>query len=126
MNGDAPLWVEVVASALLATSGVLVLLSAMGFVSLRDFFLRMHPPALAYTLGSWTVTVAAVLTLSTRATSARLHPWLVIALLVVTVPVTTVILARAAVFRSRQEGDATAPPPLAPKAGDAPGVDLPR
>ena len=48
----APLWVEVIVAALLVLSGLFVLISAIGFVRLPDFFLRMHPPALAYTFAS--------------------------------------------------------------------------
>ena len=54
-------WPEAVVAALLALSGLFVLLSAFGFLRLRSFFLRMHPPALAYTLGSWCVALAGVL-----------------------------------------------------------------
>ena len=50
-----PAWVEMVVAALLVSSGVFVLISAIGFLRLPDFFLRMHPPALAYTFGSWCV-----------------------------------------------------------------------
>ena len=39
-------------------SGLFTLVSAVGFVRLRDFFLRMHPPALAYTFASWCVALA--------------------------------------------------------------------
>src|SRR3546814_2220449 len=44
-------WVDVIVAVLLVLSGLLVLISAIGFLRLPDFFLRMHPPALAYTLG---------------------------------------------------------------------------
>ena len=118
MNAGAPLWAEVVAAALLVASGLFVLVSAFGFVWLRDFFLRMHPPALAYTLGSWTVALAGIVVFSTVESSVTLHPWLVMALLALTVPVTTVLLARAALFRHRQAGANDVPPALSrPKDG---------
>ncbi len=107
-----PLWAEAVAAVLLVTSGVFVMISAFGFVFLRDFFLRMHPPALAYTLGSWSVAIAGVVTFSLLDSSLELHPWLVMALLAVTVPVTTVLLARAALFRQRQARAPDVPAPL--------------
>ena len=43
-----------------------------------------------------------------------LHVWLVIIVLSITAPVTTIVLARAALFRRRQAGDAL-PPPLLPR-----------
>lgn len=109
---NAPAWVETVAAALLVTSGVFVLVSAFGFVRLREFFLRMHPPALAYTLGSWCVVLAGILHFSALESSPMLHPWLIIVLLSITVPLTTLLLARVALFRHRQVRAVDAPPPL--------------
>lgn len=111
---DAPLWVEVIVAALLVVSGVFVLISAAGFVALRDFFLRMHPPALAYTLGTWTVTLAGILYFSMRDSRVALHPWLIVILLGISVPLTTLLLARVALFRRRAAGAADTPPPLTP------------
>ena len=45
----------------------------------------------------------------------QLHVWLIIILLSITVPITTVLLARAALFRGRRLNDATLPPALQPK-----------
>jgi multicomponent K+:H+ antiporter subunit G len=114
MNAEAPLWVEVVVAALLSLSGVFVVISAVGFARLQDFFLRMHPPALAYTLGSWCVVLAATLYFSTLESGVALHPLVIIALLFMTVPVTTVLLARVALFRRRRAGATDTPPPLTP------------
>ena len=113
MNPGVSPWLEVVVSALLVLSGVFVAISAFGFLRLDDFFLRMHPPALAYTFGSWCVSLAGVLYFSALDAGPRLHPWLIIVMLAITVPVTTVLLARAALFRRRTAGAANTPPPLA-------------
>lgn len=107
-----PFWVEVVVAVLLVSSGLFVVVSALGFLCLRDFFLRMHPPALAYTFGSWCVTLAGILFFSMLESRAVLHPWLIIILLSITVPVTTLLLARVALYRRRLAGAADTPPPL--------------
>jgi multicomponent K+:H+ antiporter subunit G len=112
MTGSVALWVEAVMAVLLVLSGVFVLISAIGFLRLPDFFVRMHPPALAYTFGSWCVTLAATLYFSMLAARPMLHPWLIIILLSITVPVTTLLLARVALFRRRGAGMAGTPPPL--------------
>lgn len=96
---------------LLVASGVLVLSAAVGLVRLPDYFLRMHAPSLASTLGAWLVTLASIVYFSTRREAVALHVWIVIVLLSVTVPVTTMVLARAALFRDRLAG-AALPPPL--------------
>lgn len=106
-----PPWIEIVVAALLALSGLFVLLSAIGFLQMREFFLRMHPPALAYTLGSWCVAGAGVMFFSALEGRVVLHPLLIPLVLAMTVPVTTVLLARVALFRQRT-GGAGGPPPM--------------
>lgn len=107
-------WVEAVVALLLLLSGVFVVIAAVGFLRLPDFFLRLHPPALAYTFGSWCVTLAAIVYFSALESRAVLHPWLIIILLSITVPVTTLLLARVALFRRRAAGAPDTPPRLTP------------
>jgi len=102
---------EIVVAGLLLFSGLIVLTAALGLWRLKDFFVRMHAPALASTLGAWTVTAASIVHFSVQDTGLSLHVWLVIIVLSVTAPVTTMVLARAALFRRRQAGDPL-PPPL--------------
>jgi multicomponent K+:H+ antiporter subunit G len=116
MTADVPDWVQAVVALLLVLSGMFVVISAVGFSLLRDFFLRMHPPALAYTFGSWSVTLASILYFSMLDARLALHPLLIIIMLCMTVPVTTVLLARVALFRRRTTGAADTPPPLSPRS----------
>ena len=71
----------------------------------------MHAPALASTLAAWLVTLASIVHFSVRDRGRSLHAWLIVIMLSITAPVTTMVLARAALFRRRQAGDAL-PPPL--------------
>jgi multicomponent K+:H+ antiporter subunit G len=112
-----PFWVELAVAGLLVSSGLFVVISALGFLGLPDFFLRMHPPALAYTFGSWCVTLAGMLYFSMIEARAELSPALIISALSLTVPVTTLLLARVALFRRRIARAADTPPPLAPRRG---------
>jgi len=102
---------EIVVAALLLASGLVVLLAAVGLLRLADFFQRMHAPALASSLASWIVTLATIVHFVSRGEGLALHTWLIIIVLSITAPVTTVVLSRAALFRRRQAGDAL-PPPL--------------
>jgi multicomponent K+:H+ antiporter subunit G len=106
-----PPWPEVIVALLLLASGGVVLVAASGLVRLPDFFARMHAPALASTLAAWIVSFASILHFSTRGAGLALHVWLIIIVLSITVPVTTIVLARAALFRRRRAGD-DLPPPL--------------
>ena len=97
---------------LLVLSGAFVMISALGFLLLDDFFVRMHPPALAYTVGSWCVVLASTVYFSALESRLVLHPWVVVVMLAMTVPVTTLLLARVALFRRRAAGVANTPAPL--------------
>jgi multicomponent K+:H+ antiporter subunit G len=112
MSGQVPYWVEVAVAALLVLSGLFVVVASIGYLRLQDFFLRMHPPALAYTFGSWCVTLAGILYFSMIEGRLSLYPWVIIIMLSITVPVTTVLLARVALFRRRTAGMADTPPSL--------------
>ena len=49
-----PLWVEVIVAVLLVLSSLFALIGAIGLLRMKDFFQRMHPPALASTPVSYT------------------------------------------------------------------------
>ncbi|QJW85814.1 Na+/H+ antiporter subunit G [Ramlibacter terrae] len=111
---------EAIVAVLLVASGLLALTGALGLVRLPDYFLRMHAPSLAYTLGSWAVTLASIVHFTAHDSTLSLHVWLVIIVLSITAPVTTVLLARAALFRGRQAGE---PLPAPLEAAPADGAD---
>ena len=104
---------------LLLASGGLVLTGALGLWRLDDFFLRMHPPALANTLASWAVGLASVVHFTATAGRLVLHQWIIVVLLCITVPITTALVARAALFRMRVQGL------LPPMARDVSSADRP-
>lgn len=100
-----PFWLELITAALLITGSLFALVGAVGLVRLKDYFQRMHPPALASTLGAWSVALASIIYFSTLKSGPVLHGWLIPILLAITVPVTTLLLARTALFRKRMAGD---------------------
>jgi multicomponent K+:H+ antiporter subunit G len=108
---------ELLVSVMLLCSGVIVLIAAIGLHRLPDFFARMHAPALASTLGVWIVAAASIVHFSDRAGDLRMHVWLIVVVLSISAPITTVVLGRAALFRRRRSGDAL-PPPLRQRGVD--------
>jgi multicomponent K+:H+ antiporter subunit G len=71
----------------------------------------MHAPALASTFAAWVVALASIVHFSGPGVGLALHVWLIVIVLSITAPVSTMVLARATLFRRRQAGD-TLPPPL--------------
>ena len=99
------LWIEISVAVLLVLSSLFALCGAIGLLRLTDFFQRMHPPALASTLGAWGVALASILYFSALKSTPVLHAWLMPILLSITVPVTTLLLARTSLFRKRMAGE---------------------
>jgi multicomponent K+:H+ antiporter subunit G len=93
--------VELLVSMLLLASGILVLTAAAGLWRLRDFFLRLHAAALANTLALWAAAFASAVHLGASTARLALHHWVIVILLAITAPITTMLLARAALFRQR-------------------------
>ena len=95
--------VDALVALLLLASGGLVLAAALGLWRLDDFFLRMHAPALANTLASWAVALASIVYFTATSGRPVLHQWVIVIVLAITVPVTTGIVARAALFHLRKD-----------------------
>jgi multicomponent K+:H+ antiporter subunit G len=104
-----PFWVEILTAALLLASSLFVLTGALGILRMKEFFQRMHPPALASTLGAWCVALASIVYFSALKSEPVIHAWLIPILLSITVPVTTLLLARTGLFRKRMAGDDVPP-----------------
>jgi multicomponent K+:H+ antiporter subunit G len=96
---DLPAWAAVPAAILLIVAGVLAALGAFGLLRLPDFFKRMHPPAMGTTLGAGCVLLASILVSSAVAGRPVVHALLITLLVVITAPVTAMLLARAALYR---------------------------
>jgi multicomponent K+:H+ antiporter subunit G len=111
MNATLPLWAEMLIAVLLIASGLCSLIAALGVLWLPTFIQRMHPPALASSFGTWCIALASIVSLSLQNMQLELHAWLIIILLSITAPVTTVLLARAALFRERTGVQPVVPPP---------------
>lgn len=95
-----PLWAAVPAAILLIVAGLLAVIGAFGLLRLPTFFERMHPPTMGNTLGAGCVLIASMLVSSAAASRIAIHEILITALVVTTAPITAMLLARAALYRS--------------------------
>lgn len=104
-----PLWLEIVVAALVLLGAGMALLGATGLLRLPTFFERMHAPSIAATMGCWCIMHATVIYFSVADGSLALHALLIAGFVAVTVPVTSIFLMRAALFRARQAGQDVPP-----------------
>ena len=92
---DYPVWLEVVAALLLVVGGVFALVGAVGLVRFPDFFMRLHAPTKATTLGVGGVLLASMVLGWARGEPA-VHELLITLFLFVTAPVSANLMAMAA------------------------------
>jgi multicomponent K+:H+ antiporter subunit G len=111
---DLPAWAALPIALLLLLGAGLTLTGSLGLLRLGSFYDRIHAPTLGTTLGIGCVLLASMLFFSVLQTRLMLHELLIAVLMVVTTPVTLMLLARAALYRDRQEGCDEVPPPLPP------------
>ena len=95
------------AAALLILAGAcFAFLGSVGLVRLRTFFERAHPPTMGTTLGAALVLLGSMLYFALVESHPVLHEALIAVFLVVTTPVTYMLLGRAALDRERgRRGD---------------------
>ena len=110
MNTALPLWVDVLTGVLVLLGAFVTMVGSLGLVRLKSFFQRVHAPTLGATVGTGAVSLAVALQFSFLRAQLFAHALLIGLFVVVTVPVTTVFLMRAALFRLRIKGDPEAPP----------------
>jgi len=89
------LWVQVPVALLLVIGGVFAMVGAVGMVRFGDFFMRLHAPTKASTLGVGGVLLASLLVSWARG-EPGLHELLITLFLFVTAPVSANMMAMAA------------------------------
>ena len=100
-----PWWAAIPVALLLVLGGLITLIGAFGLARLHSFYQRMHGPAITVTLGAGCILLASMLYFSVRQSRLVLHELLITVFLLLTSPVTTMLLMRAAIFRSESGRD---------------------
>jgi len=100
---EMPEWLALIIVLLLLVGSGLTLLGAVGLVSFRNFYDRLHMPTLGTSWGIGTVLIASLCYHSWLEGHLVVRELLITVFLVVTTPVTLMMLARAAVHRGSHE-----------------------
>ena len=99
MMDTLPLWISIPAALLLVISGILTLTGSLGLLRLPTFYSRIHAPTLGNTLGVFCVLVTSILVSSSLEHRLVVHQILITVFLVITSPVTAMLLMRAGIKR---------------------------
>jgi multicomponent K+:H+ antiporter subunit G len=92
-------WVAVPVALLLFVGGSMVVTGALGLFRLPEFYQRVHGPAITITLGTGCVLIASMIYFSALASRPVLHELLITAFVLLTAPVVSMMITRAAVYR---------------------------
>jgi len=95
---------EIMVSLLLLVGGGFALLGSFGLARLPNFFMRLHGPTKATTLGVGAIVVASLLDVGSAENEAPLHELAITLFLIITAPVTAHLLAKAALAERRRMG----------------------
>lgn len=98
---NLPTWALVPSAVLLVIGGLVTLIGSLGLLRLPDFFARMHGPSMGNTIGTGCVLVASMITSSAITGRPVVHELLITLFIVMSSPVTSMMLMSAALYRDR-------------------------
>ena len=104
-----PGWAALLVAFCVLCGASLTLAGAVGVVRFRSFFERIHAPTLATSFGAAGILLGSMIFFSVLQSRPVLHEVLIFVFVTVTTPVTLMLLARAALFRNRAEGNPDVP-----------------
>ncbi|QIL80882.1 Na+/H+ antiporter subunit G [Diaphorobacter sp. HDW4A] len=104
-----PLWLDIFISVVVVLGALIALIGSSGLLRLKTYFERVHAPSIIATLGTWCIMHATVIYFSVQEHQLAIHAILIAIFIAVTVPVTTIFLMRAALFRARRSGEDVPP-----------------
>ena len=99
MSPDMPIWATIIISFLLVVAGFFALTGSLGLLRLPHFYSRIHAPTLGNTLASFCIVVSILIMASFVEHRFVAHSLLVSFFLIITSPVTAMLLMRAAIKR---------------------------
>lgn len=106
---DLPLWATILTALFLLSGAVITAIGSFGLLRLKSFYERVHAPTLGTTLGAGGVLIASMICFSALQNRPVIHEVLIALFVTLTTPVTLMLLARAALYRNRTEGDEAVP-----------------
>jgi multicomponent K+:H+ antiporter subunit G len=94
-----PPWFAVPVAMLLVLGGIISLVGALGLLRLPTFYKRIHGPAITNTLGAGCILVSSILYFTAMQGRLAVHEVLITAFVLMTAPVSAMLIMRAAVYR---------------------------
>lgn len=112
---DLPLWASLLVALFLLIGSGLALTGSIGFVRLRSFYDRIHAPTLGSSWGTAGIVMASMICFTVLESRPVFHEIIIGIFVTVTMPITLMLLSRAALYRDRAEGSREVPAMDPPK-----------
>lgn len=90
---------EWIVSGLVVAGAAFCLIGSLGLLRMPDFFTRLHGPSKATTIGIGSILLASALYMTARGDGLSLHEFMISLFIVITAPVASHLLAKAARHR---------------------------
>ncbi|WP_273784384.1 monovalent cation/H(+) antiporter subunit G [Brucella intermedia] len=101
--GEIPVWAAVIISFFLLGGSFLTLVGCIGLVRFKSFYERVHAPTLGSSFGAGGILIASIIFFSILQSKPILHEVVITVFVVVTTPVTLMLLSRAVIHRDRTQ-----------------------
>jgi len=99
-----PAWAAFVVALLLFIGASIILIGALGLLRLSSFYQRIHGPAIVITLGAGCILIASMVYFTVAQARLVVHEVIIAAFLLMTAPVVSMLIMRAAVYRDLRAG----------------------
>lgn len=101
---NVPAWAALPMALLLILGGCIILIGALGLMRLPSFYQRIHGPAITVTLGAGCLLLASMLYFTVLQSRLVIHEIVIAVFILMTAPVVSMLLMRAAVYRNIRIG----------------------
>jgi multicomponent K+:H+ antiporter subunit G len=106
---DLPVWAAIPVCILLLAGAAITLVGSMGLIRLKTFYGRLHAPTLGASAGTILICLASMITFAVLQNRWIFHEVLIIVFIILTTPVTLMLLGQSALYRDRIEGSGDVP-----------------
>lgn len=100
-------WTELTLSFFVLLGGIFMLIGSIGLARLPDFFMRLHAPTKATTLGVGSLLIASMIFFSLKNSIFSIHEVLITIFLFITAPVSAYMMAKAALHLDTEKLERT-------------------
>ncbi len=108
-------YLDIILAVFVLIGAVFILLGSLALVKMPDFFMRLHGPTKATTLGTGAILIASAISFSGHVDGISLHEILITGFLFITAPVGAHLMAKSALHLKLRQEERTRELTLDPK-----------